>query len=48
MLADKLGLEGAHTVTGNFNGEFAEIALEGFAALAVPGIAGSVCDGRML
>ena len=48
MLADELRFEGAHTVTGNFDGEFAEIALEGFAALSVPGIAGGVCDGRML
>ena len=48
MLADKLGLEGAQAVTGNFNGEFTEIALEGFAALSVTGIAGIVCDGSML
>ena len=48
VLADELRLEGAHTITGNFDGEFAEIALEGFAALSIPGIAGGVCDGSML
>ncbi|KAF5041754.1 hypothetical protein DSECCO2_519690 [anaerobic digester metagenome] len=48
VLADELRFEGAHTVTGYFDGEFAEIALEGFVALAVPSIAGRVCDGCML
>ena len=48
MLADELRFEGAPTVTGNFDGEFAEIALEGFAALTVPGIASGICDGSML
>jgi len=48
MLADKLGLEGALAVTGNFNGEFAKIVFEGFAALTVPGIVGRICEGSML
>ena len=48
VFADELRFEGAQAVTGNFDGKFAEFALEAFVALAVPGIAGRVCDGRML
>ena len=48
VLTNKLWLECTQAVTGNFNGVMSKIAFKGFAALAVPGIAGGVCDGGML
>jgi len=48
VVPDELRFEGAQVVTGNLNGEFTEIAFEGFATLSVPGIAGRVCNGSML
>ena len=42
VLGDELGLEAAVTVAGYFDGQLAELALEGLLALAVAGVAAGV------
>src|SRR5574340_1621971 len=45
VLGDQQRLEGAVAVAGNFDGQFAKLALEGLPALAVAGIASGVGHG---
>ena len=47
MLGDELGLKAAVAVAWHFDGQFAEIALEGLLALAVAGVAAGVGHGFM-
>ena len=44
VFADELWLEGTGTVPGNFNGQFAEVALEGFLTATIAGVAGVIGD----
>ena len=48
VLRDQLWLEGAMAVTRNFDGQFAELALQGLLALAVAGIAGRILHRLIL